>query len=186
MPALWRSWRWFIRLVPAVLALFAQGLAVILLASTTILATRWVAEIIIHEDAWGQVLDHRWWLAWPLLVVPVITGAWLRATFNHWRYGMQWVTWAALIFATLTFGWLVLPWWRDLQFVQFKIGTVPRPTAQDNLPLWANSVLVLAVMMLVSLAGAPLGKGILLNHQKRRRARWRKRRQRFRARGLSR
>jgi hypothetical protein len=181
---IWREWRWTVRFVPAALALIGQALAIIALATANVFAAAWLGRLWLDDDVALAVQEQRVWLIWPLVVVPLITGAWLRATFGHWRYFTQYLAWAALVVVVMTFVFIVLPWLAMIEY-RMGVGRAPSETVYSMTPLWLRSIAVLGGLMVISIFGMPIGKGVEIMHGRRRQRRWRRRRRRWRAKGLS-
>jgi hypothetical protein len=179
-----RSWRQILRLYQSLTTLSGQLMAIAAIATTNVFAATWIAATWMKDDNIHDVLQWRFWLLWPLLVVPVVTGSWLSAALSHWRYLSQWLAWAAFITLIMTFIFLIIP---RVYAMQYRAGirlVPPGPTAGLS-AMWTRSLLVFAAMMFISLIGVPLGSAIRVAYGHRRINRWKRRRRRLRARGLS-
>ncbi len=182
---IWRGWQWATRLNAAILAIAFQVVAIVVFTTLHLLSGAWIGYMFWRDQPVEYLQSTGWWSIWPLVILPLAIGTWLRAALGHWRYATQWIGWLGLLFATVTFIMIVLPAFMELSYRFGVTSSMPQETVQELFPLWTRTLIGLAILTGVSLIGWPLGTAFVHYNNRRRHLRWQRRRRRRRARRLS-
>ena len=126
--------------------------------------------------------DDRGLLITLLVLIPIAFGTWLRAGLGHWPRRAAWLTAAALVLAIVT-----VAVWLDAIAPRIRLlieGVIPslidRAFVVQTGWTWLRAVTLVHVLMVIALAAAPLGRGLLWSFARARRALWSLRRRRGR------
>lgn len=172
---IWQSWRTFLRLKTSLLALFAHAFVLCVLVMFNFAVIHFGDEF--HDEVPRDILENeKTALIFGLVVIPVVTGTWLTSGLHHVRRWIAWLGWSTFI------GLLA-----SIEVLEYEINryvALPRWIIIDGDPVerWQLRLVVLAAMMIVALAGIPIGHAVLRAYRRHRQHYWRRRRARFRKR----
>lgn len=167
----WRVWRSIIRVGSSLAALVLQLAAALILAVMTIAFAGLILSTLTGEPPPIDRTSPRAMLLLAALVlaVSILNGVWLSAALGHVARRRAWIGWFLFLVSCLAC--LFVPFLMDgpssmdlLLFTLFSMGAIS----------------FIAGMLVVGLAGVPLGNLILRFLTSYRRSRWRRRRMRLR------
>ncbi len=166
-----RRWRDIRRLTKSLLVAAAQVVVILLLAGFTIMSANMHAKLIDPRRI--MLLDDigRAFAAIGLIMLPIVTGAWLGSALNHWPRKTQWLGWVVFVVAI---GWIAPVAVHRMERVS------PDRTPSLDWVDWRNSLAIFAIMCIISYAGLPVATRLRRIVHFNARQRWRKRRMRLR------
>lgn len=168
-----RGWRRARRIFATFAALILCILVLLLFTMFSFIAAFGEGARLIEQRHSLDLDQDRFSLFWAYLVFPLILGVWLEAAFNHWRYRLQWLAWAAWI---ISLAW-ILPLAEDISYGQeSSIGVLVKQHWYAS----CNGMLALLLITCISLIGIPFGRMLRRALDASRRTRWRRKRARIR------
>jgi hypothetical protein len=158
----------------SLIALFTHAFVLMVLAVLTFIALAFSLRLRgwTLAEAWEEYAAE---LILCFLVVPILTGMWLTAGLRHCTRWKIWIGWAMLIAALFSME-AVFHGIGRLLDISYYIHQNPARLKDE----WFRNLGTLATMMMIAMAGMPVGWKLLNAYARHRRHYWRKRRRRRR------
>ena len=170
-----QSWRTSLRVQRSVCTLLLQ---IVLLAGLVMGSVGSISGLADSPSNLTDMLRHdKWALAGPGVALPLLVGIWLTVGLGHWPRGSAWAVWAGLLTCLLAIE-PILDAPGPPAVEVFGLTAIP---GSFDMERWLRRLLILAVMLAIATGGIPIGRLLRGLHEKNRRARFRKRRARLRA-----